>query len=602
MRWISRNNNHGRQNFFRQLWRRFFGQPAPNEGTSINRIRFIRAAFLCLAILVIIRLARLQIVDHRFYEALASGQHEVYKNLFPERGEILARDRSGTLFPVAANRELNMVWADLRQVDDPTRAAKILAEALSLDELELKAKLSIKDDPFEPIAHNITDTASDIIKGASLSGIYLRPETSRTYPEKGFGGHVLGFLGSSESGEMSGKYGLEGFYNEILSGKQGFLAAERDPAGRLIPVAGRSLEPAEDGKDLVLSIDRTIQFFVCEKLHAAVKSHGADSGSVIIMDPKTGAVISMCGDPDFDPNDYRNVENISYFNNPALFEAYEPGSIFKAITMSAAIDTESVGPETTYTDEGEVVIGPHTIRNSDKKAHGVRTMTQVLEESLNTGAIFAMEQTGANVFKKYVEQFGFGAPTGIDLNSEVAADISSLSQRGDIYPATASFGQGITVTPIQIAAAFGALANEGKLMKPYVVSEILETDKDPIITNPQMVRQVVSARTATLIDAMLVSVVENGHGKRAGVRGYWIAGKTGTAQVPRKDGPGYESGLTNGTFAGFGPVPNPKFVMVVRIDHPRDVQFAESSAAPLFGEIAKFLLQYWQVPPTRPID
>lgn len=573
-----------------------------SRATRDRRLQVFRALFLVAALLIVFRLFRVQVVDHGFYEALASGQHDIFRELLPERGEIFVRDRDGTLFPVATNRELFTIWADLRKIDNPTRTARLLAELLPLDELELKAKLSETTDPYEPLARSVPQEIAERIRSLELLGIGLAPVPGRAYPERGLGGQVLGFFGSNEEGDQGGRYGLEGYFDELLRGRQGTLAAERDAAGRIIAVARRALTPAEDGVDLILTIDRRIQFFACERLKLAVRRHGARGGSVTVLDPKTGAVLALCGAPDFDPNTYAEVEDISVFNNPATFLEYEPGSVFKPITMAAAIDTDTVGPETTYVDEGAVTISSHTIKNSDGKSYGVQTMTQVLEQSLNTGAIFAMREAGPSVLRAYTERFGFGKPTGIDLHTEVSGDVSSLSKRGEIYAATASFGQGITVTPIQLAAAFGALANEGKLMQPYVVNEIVYPNDERQMHEPTLVRQVVSARTATLLEAMLTSVVRRGHGKRAGVPGYWIAGKTGTAQVPKKDGPGYEPGVTIGTFAGFGPVPDPRFVITVRIDHPRDVQFAESSAAPLFGEIAQFILQYYGVPPSRPVE
>jgi cell division protein FtsI/penicillin-binding protein 2 len=226
-------------------------------------------------------------------------------------------------------------------------------------------------------------------------------------------------------------------------------------------------------------------------------------------------------------------------------------------------------------------------------------MTQVLDESLNTGAVFVVRQIGTDAFRKYVEDFGFGVLTGIELETENSGDIRSLSKKGEIYSATASFGQGISVTPLQVVTAYAAIANGGKLVKPYIVDEIDKSDGSKIKTQPKVLKQVISERTATLLGGMLVSVVEDGHGKRAGVPGYYVAGKTGTAQVPKKDGTGYEPDITIGSFVGFAPVEDPKFVMLVKIDHPRDVIWAESSAAPLFGEIAKFVLNYLKVSPSR---
>ena len=267
--------------------------------------------------------------------------------------------------------------------------------------------------------------------------------------------------------------------------------------------------------------------------------------------------------------------------------------------MAAGIETEAVTPESTYEDKGYVRLGVHTIRNSDGKKYGTQTMTQVLEASLNTGAVFVARKMEKEVFRQFVENFGFGKPSGITLATEVGGDTRSLLKAGEIYTATASYGQGITVTPLQMVSAYGALANGGALMQPYIVDEIRFPDGRVETHAPTMVRRVVSERTATLISGMLVSVVRYGHGKRADVDGYTVGGKTGTAQIARRDRAGYEQGANIGSFVGYAPIEDPKFVMLTKIDRPKDVRFAESSAAPLFGTIAKFLLEYYKVPPSE---
>jgi cell division protein FtsI/penicillin-binding protein 2 len=570
-------------------------QRASKDG--LDRLRWLTILTLGFAGLLVIRFFSVQVVQHGFYTALAQGQHSIFQKLFPERGEILAREPDGSLFPLATNRDLNLLYAVPTQVEKPEEAAKALAPLLGKPEDELLPRLSKADDIYEPLAHELNDDQRAKIEALNLKGIAFAPERTRYYPDGPTAGHLLGFWGFSGD-ERQGQYGLEGYFENELKGSPGHLAAERDAGGRLIPIGDQSFVPAQNGDDIILTIDRTVQFKACSALSAAVERHGASGGSLIILDPKTGKILALCGAPTFDPNNYREVEDISAYLNPAVNTTYEPGSVMKAITMAAAIDQGKVTPDSTYVDEGKKVIGKYTIKNSDGKAHGVQTMTQVLEESLNTGAIYAMEQVGPETFRRYIQNFGFGAKTGLTLAGEGSGNISSLSQKGEIYPATGSFGQGITTTPIQLAQAFGAIANHGMMMKPYLVDEIVKAGNVRVKTEPVSVRQVISSKTATTISAMLANVVKNGHGTRAAVPGYFIAGKTGTAQIPLKDRAGYDPDNTIGTFAGFGPVEDPRFVMIVKIDEPKDVQFAESTAAPLFGEVATFLLHYLDIPPT----
>jgi len=564
------------------------------------RVLVLIVAMSVFALAIGAKLFVLQVLDHEFYEALASGQHEIYEQLFPERGEIFFGEENGDeYYVVATNREYNFIYADPRHINDTEEFLNQLQAVLEFSDEEreaMLARISNPEDPFEPIAHQVTDELAAQVKALELEGIGFSKESFRYYPEEGLGGHVLGFVGSNEEGSMGGRYGVEGCFDEEVAGEEGFIHSERNESGVWITVADRSFKPAVDGADIYLTLDRNIQYQACKQIKDAVLKHGADGGSIIVMRP-TGKILGMCSYPDFNPNEYSEVPDISVFNNPAIFNQYESGSVFKAFTMAAALDQEKVTPQSTYEDTGEVVIGEHTIRNSDDKAHGTQTMTQVLEESLNTGAIFAMRQAGQEAFRDYVEGFGFGQITGIGLDTEMPGNISSLWNRGEIYAATAAFGQGISVTPLQLVTAFGVIANQGTLVKPYIIDKIVYPDGREQITQEKQVGQTISQRAAALLSGMLVTVVESGHGTRAAVDGYYVAGKTGTAQVPRTDGPGYDPNVTIGSFAGFAPAQNPAFVMLVKIDHPRDVQWAESSAAPLFGQMANYLLNYLQVPP-----
>lgn len=579
-------------------------RPAPRSGSVRSgqswRWSFVVIVGAVTVLVVLVRLWQLQVVNHKVYLALASGQRELYRQLFPKRGTIFAmeKDADGAIkqIPLAINRRAYIIYANTSEVNDPAKTAEVLAGILDMPADALTAILSKPDDPYEPIKRRVSEELASKIRDLNLDGIGLQEMTERFYPNNEIGSHILGFVNYKDN-SLVGQYGVEGSFNKILAGLAGAIRSERDAKGVWIPMADQQFVPAKDGADLVLTIDWPIQFYACRALDEWVSQHGADGGSVIVVNPQSGAILAMCGNPDFNPNIYNETEKIAVFNNPAIFMEYEPGSIMKTMTMAAAIDQQKVKPETTYNDIGEVKIGSHTIRNSDNKAYGVQTMVSVLEKSLNTGAIYAVRQLGAAAFKKYIDDFGFGELTGLELEGEAVGDVSRLSEKNEIYSATASFGQGITVTPLQMVSAYAALANGGKLMKPYLVQKIIQADGQNEIHEPAAVRQVVSARTATVVGGMLVSVIESGHGKRAGVPGYYLAGKTGTAQIPRRDGPGYEPGAAIGSFVGYGPVEDPRFAMIVRIDRPRDVQFAESSAAPLFGKIAKFILQYYEIPP-----
>ncbi|OGL94397.1 hypothetical protein A3H12_03190 [Candidatus Uhrbacteria bacterium RIFCSPLOWO2_12_FULL_47_9] len=566
------------------------------------RMDALRSVFLLFAVLIILKLFFIQVVQHENYAALANGQHEIFQKLYPERGQVFVHD-GDSLTPVITNQQLAFVYADPRYVKDPNATVEALSPLLSFDDERkalLKTKFANTKDPYEPIQRGVTKETLDKISALKLPGIFFLMESTRLYPEANMSGQILGFLGSDKEGKQKGRYGIEGYFEKELAGSQGFLKSDRDIAGNIIAVADRSFTPAQHGSDIVLTLDRTIQFKACTLLAASVKKHGADGGSIIVVEPKTGRILAMCGAPDFDPNKFGETKDANVFNNPAIFGSYEPGSIFKPITMAAAIDVGAVSPSTLFNDTGEAMVEgwPKPIRNAENKKYGMVDMTTVLEESINTGMIFSMRQMGGDIFADAVKKFGFGKKTGVELATESVGDISSMEKKSEIYRATASFGQGISVTPLQVVMAYAAIANGGVLKKPLIVDEIRVADGTVEKRSSQDITQVMSPKTSRMLGAMLVAVVENGHGKRAGVPGYYIAGKTGTAQVASESG-GYELNNTIGSFAGFGPVEDPKFAMIVRIDNPRDVIWAESTAAPLFGEMARFLLQYFKVAPTR---
>ncbi|MFH1191851.1 MAG: penicillin-binding protein 2 [bacterium] len=577
-----------------------------NKITPNNaRINFFCFCVFLFSFAIVFKVFKLQILDYNFYDALASDQHQIFKKLFPKRGEIFLQNSQkknesrtslyDNLYPAAVNRKYNFFYAEPNHIENPERTAELLAKYLDLDKEHLLEKFFLKDDPYEPLKHKVSQKITNQITSLGLKGVDFLEEDFRYYPDENIGGHILGFL-SSENDTTKGQYGIEEYFNDLLSGEPGFIKTEKDVKGGIIKIWDTAFYEARDGADVVLTIDYAVQHKICSELKKGVIQYGADGGTIIVMNPETGAILGMCSYPDFSPEKYGEVSDIAVFNNPAIFDAYEPGSIFKPVTASIALDLDKIEPNTTYEDTGEVRIGPHVIRNSDLKAHGVQTMTQVLEKSLNTGAIFMARQAGKENFKKYLENFGFGQKTGIELDTEAGGNIESLKEDGEIYMATASFGQGISVTPLQMAVAYSVLANGGKLPKPHIVDKIIKNKKDVQEIQPEIVRQVVSARAAKLASAMLVSVVEEGHAKKAGVKGYYVAGKTGTAQVAEN---GVYGNKTIHTFAGFAPVDEPKFVLIVKLDNPKTGIFAESTAVPLANKIIEFALNYYGVKPER---
>jgi cell division protein FtsI/penicillin-binding protein 2 len=563
-----------------------------------SRLFLLQLVLFLFAGIIIYRLYYLQHVNHDLYSALAADLHEISFTLKPKRGTIYITDNNdkNNIYPIATNRELSLCYAEPKNIEKPHHVVHILADQLKLDQDKLLDKLKKKNDPFEIIKRKLEDKQVNEIEKHEFKGIGFIKESWRYYPEKSIASHVLGFVGYDKEGKKRGLYGVEGYFENELAGETKNIHSEKNIVGSWVDLGQKSIKSVAEGSDIVLTLDHTLQYVVCNKLKKYVKKYEAQSGSVIVINPNTGQIKAMCNYPDFNPNKYYKVKNSSVFNNPSIYYAYEPGSIFKPITMAMALDMDLIMPNSVYDDKGSVKIGKHIIRNVDYKKYGVQTMTQILEHSINTGAMYVAEKIGRKKFKEYLKNFGFGKKTQIELNYEGKGDISQLNIKGDIYLATSSFGQGITVTPIQMVQAYAAIANGGKLMKPYIVQRVITPGNDVKETSPSIIRQVISPRAATLLGGMLASVVKNGHAKTAGAQGYQVAGKTGTAQISSSNQKGYLEDDTIHSFVGFGPVENPVFTMLVKLDKPKTKEYSAATAAPLFGEIAKFIFEYLNVP------
>lgn len=602
------------------------GKQRANKGdVSPARIISLYIIFGFGALCIIIRLFVLQIIEHGTYEAIASGQYEIFQELYPTRGSIYLHDDNSinlngeeSLYPLATNKITYEVYAQPKFITNPEETAGQIFELLDIPEGKdgevneergiILARMQKEDDPYEMIKKNVEQAVVNKIKEKEIIGIGFRRELQRFYPEKELASNILGFVRKTDEGKIIGQYGVEGYYNELLSGKDGHLRSERDAFGRWIALSDRDFEQATDGADIVLTINKSIQFHVCKQLMEAVEIYQAKSASAVVLDPQTGAVIAMCNFPTFDPNIYNKVEDVEHFNNIPIYSAYEPGSIFKPVTLAGSLDKGSITPNTVYHDTGSISYNNagkvetdpkkiiHSLKNYQRKVHGSKTMTEVLEYSINTGTVFSMQEMGTKSFRKYVHDFGFGKLIGIGLDTESKGNLQSLEKKGEIFSATASFGQGITVTPLQMVAAYSVFANGGKLIKPYIVEEIRHSNGDVDKTQVEEISQPINSRTAALMTGMLISVVDSGHATHAAVPGYYIAGKTGTAQVAER---GIYGENTIHSFVGFGPSENAKFVAIVRIDHPQEGASSSATAAKVFGNIARFILDYYRIPPER---
>lgn len=572
---------------------------------SRSRLRLIAMFWLLVGTLFIVRLLYLQTVRHEELQKVAIGARQIDEVIPARRGEVYARDaRAGqeNLVPLALNRDRFNIISDNRKITnaqyliDLLLASNVITASTTSSTLE---KLADRTRGYQPLAKDVkqeyVENLQAAVKAEKLDGITVESLPARFYPEGALTAHLTGFLAQDEKGNPIGRYGVEGFFDARLHGQDGFVQSEVDPFGARIPLADKNFTPAQNGDDVVLTIDRAIQFKLCEVLNRGVREYSAKSATGIIMEPSTGYILALCNVPSFDPNLYQKVTNPSVYQNNATFRAYEPGSVFKIMTMSAGLDTGKVTPDTTYVDTGTVVRDNFPIHNAGLKSYGKQTMTGVIKESLNTGAVFVVEKLGRETFKKYVQLFGFGVKTGVELKVEETGILKSLDKKGASFLATCSFGQGLTATPIQLIQAFAVVANKGQLIKPTMVYAWKKSDGTWERSEITKGSTVISASTAAQITEMMRLVTEEGHGKAARVPGYSLGGKTGTAYIA---GGGKFINATNHTFIGFGPLNDPRFVMLIKYEAPARL-YAESTAVPTFGEVAKFLLEYLGVPPQK---
>ena len=545
--------------------------------------------FLCfLYIAVIARLFIWQVFRASELADLGRAQSSQVLTIPAIRGEIKAKDD----FPLAANAISYLLYANPKVIKDREDYVKKLEAILEDDPASISAKLS-SDLYWVKLSTGLDQDKKHLIEKLSLKGLGFQQEYTRFYPEASMAAHLIGFLGKDSKGENKGYFGVEGRYNEQLSGRSGKLYAIRDALGN--QVLGDTREDKKiDGRSVKLMLDRTVQFAVEKRLEDGVERYNADGGSVVVMESATGAILAMSAVPSFNPQKYYEFDLNSY-TNPVLSNLYEPGSTFKVLVMAAAIDEGKVKPETRCNIcAGPITEGDYTIRTWNDKYFPNTTMRDVIVNSNNTGMVFVGRKLGLSGMIKYLGKFGIGKITGVDLQGEATGVIREENSWYPIDLATASFGQGISITPIQLVSAVNAIANRGNLMTPYVVSQIISEDGKKIDMKSKIKGRVIKESTSKIITDMMVSAVEEGEAKWTKIKNYKIAGKTGTAQIPVAGH--YDPSQTIASFVGFFPAQDPKITMLVLVDRPKTSIYGSETAAPIFFNIARDLIKYYNIP------
>lgn len=543
---------------------------------------------------IIGRLFYLQVIKHKLYQAQALGQQVGLTSIMGQRGQIYcgnSQQTKGSLSDdfksLAINKDEWTISAFIDEIEDIDVFSQALSQSLSIEKDSIISLLNGQSS-YVVIKKDASQEELEKIKELGLVGLQWELNHKRYYPQGKLASNILGFFG----GENTGQYGIEGHYEDILKGKDGIKEEKKG----LELIFSQDDEISLDGSDIYLTIDYNIQFKAESLLAEAKEKFDIDSGQIIIIKPDTGKILAMADFPFFDLNEYSKVEDMDVFQNDSIQKLFEPGSIMKPFTMAIAINEGRITPETVYIDTGTVSFDKDTIHNFDNKVYGEQTMTQVLENSINTGAVFAEEQVSHDTYLKYIKNFGFTEKTGIDLQGEIYSRNDGLMNNApDINFATSSFGQGVELTPIQIVSAFCAIANGGKTVKPYIVEKTFSGMEEKTVKQGTS-QQVISKETSSKLTSMLVSVVDNGFNKAAKIPGYYFAGKTGTAQVALKNKKGYEKDKTIQSFIGFGPAYNPQFLALIKLDNPK-VSTSSLSAVPIFKDLAKYMINYWQIPP-----
>ena len=550
---------------------------------------FVFSLFIFLLCGVVARLFYWQIISGYHLKAEGAAQYKLELTLPAERGSIITSDG----YPLVMNKSASLVYAEPKNIENSKVFSELVSQTLQIDVASVAAMISDTSRMWSPILHKVDEEKIQKLRSLNIKGLGFEKEPKRYYPEGSMAAQLLGFVGLDQNGYDVGYFGLEGYYNRELQGKAGSVTIEKDVTGAPILVGDSIRIEPENGSTMILWLDRTIQNIVEKKLLEGIQKYGAKEGSVVVMDPTTGGILAMASYPSYHPGQYREFDRELY-KNPIVASQYEPGSTFKALVMGIAIDKELIKATTIFDEKGPVEVSDYTIRTWNNEYHGPITMTQVLEHSSNVGMVHVGKLLGIETFVQFIKDVGFGLPTKIDLEDESSPIMRSDRDWKEIDLATASFGQGIAVTPLQMIRATSAIANGGWLMEPHMVKQMQNAKKRIIEVKPKKIRQIFSAATAQVVTEMMTAAVDNGEAKWAKPKGYRIAGKTGTAQIPVAGH--YDNKKTIASFVGFAPADKPRFAMLVTLREPSSSQWGSETAAPLFFNIAKELFLYLGIP------
>ncbi len=564
------------------------------------RLNLIKVFFLLFFSAILLRLFYWQIIRAPFLQAQAEDQYFTQSKVQALRGNIYYSDFS---ILASSNPSFSLfgqpkLLSKDKRVEVSYKLAKVLVEeGGSVDDLAREFINKLSQDLFwVSLQKNLNFEKKRTIDDLKLEGIGFDQSNTRFYPEGSSSANLLGFVGMDAKGASKGYFGLEGYYDGELKGLSGLIRHEKDAMGLPILIGNFLNTNAKNGKDLILNVDRTVQYIVEQTLKSGIEKYGAKAASAVVMDPKTGAILALASFPNYDPQKYYDFPK-EYLKNSVVADQYEPGSTFKVLIMASALNEDLVKPDTKCDIcSGPISLGGFVIRTWDNKYYPEPTMKDVIVHSDNTGMVFTAQKLGIDKFYSYIENFGFGQSTNIDLQDESSPEIRPRKIWGEIDLATASFGQGIAVTSIQMVTAVSTIANGGYLMEPHIVKSIKDGQSFYEI-KPKIVRQVLKSSTSDQMKQMMLAAVEEGEVKFFKVKGFKIAGKTGTAQIPVAGH--YDATRTIASFVGFAPVDDPKFVILVRYDEPTASIYGAETAAPTFFEIAKGLFNYYKIAPTK---